>query len=99
MQVDMYSFGVVLWEIVTCEQPSRGQLRDFVVPQECPQAIADLQDACLHQDPALRPSAAEAGMQILQAMTDNKSSHDHVHRKIGGVWKVLHPRRKHRLPR
>ena len=33
----MYSFGVVLWELVTKEQALRGQLRDVVVPVECPQ--------------------------------------------------------------
>lgn len=27
-KVDMYSFGVVLWELATCERPQRGQLRD-----------------------------------------------------------------------
>ncbi len=81
----MYSFGVVLWEIITRETPSRGQLRDFQVPQECPQAIADLQDACMHQNPALRPSAAEAGLQILQAMIDHESSQNEVHRKKGVV--------------
>lgn len=27
-KVDIYSFGVVLWELATCERPQRGQLRD-----------------------------------------------------------------------
>jgi len=35
--VDIYSFGVVLWEIVTREMPKRGRLRDVLVPDECPQ--------------------------------------------------------------
>ena len=38
-QVDVYSFGVVLWELVTKEQAVRGQLRDALVPSECPQVI------------------------------------------------------------
>jgi hypothetical protein len=33
----MYSFGVVLWELVTKEIPRRGCLRDVLVPEECPQ--------------------------------------------------------------
>ena len=36
-QVDIYSFGVVLWELVTKEMPRRGFLRDVRVPDECPQ--------------------------------------------------------------
>jgi serine/threonine protein kinase len=35
--VDIYSFGVLLWEIVTGERPQRGSLRMPRVPQECPQ--------------------------------------------------------------
>ena len=37
-QADIYSFGVVLWELVTKEMPFRGFLRDVHVPEECPQA-------------------------------------------------------------
>lgn len=31
------SFGIVLWEIVTGEIPTRGTMRDPKVPDECPQ--------------------------------------------------------------
>ena len=34
-KVDIYSFGVVLWEIVTQEMPIRGALRDPDSPDEC----------------------------------------------------------------
>ena len=57
--MDMWSFGVVLWEIVTQEIPRRGQLRQLRCPDECPQAIADLLDDCHALNPKKRPSAEE----------------------------------------
>ena len=60
MQVDMYSFGIVLWEIATQDTPRRGFLRHARVPNECPQAIEDLITACLLEDAAARPTAKEA---------------------------------------
>ncbi|KAK9805505.1 hypothetical protein WJX72_001765 [[Myrmecia] bisecta] len=58
-KVDIYSFGIVLHEMVTGEQAQRGQLREVKVPEECPDAIAKLIDNCLELDPARRPTAKE----------------------------------------
>jgi len=58
-KVDIFSFGVVLWEIVTGESPARGRLRSVRVPEECSEAVADLIAACMEADPADRPSARE----------------------------------------
>lgn len=59
LQADIFSYGVILWEIVTHEQPSRGNLRDCKVPQECPAEIDQLIDQCLAQDPEERPTAKD----------------------------------------
>ena len=58
-QADIFSYGVILWEIVTHEQPTRGGLRDCRVPQECPAEIDSLITRCLHQDADEGPCAKE----------------------------------------
>ena len=73
MQVDMYSFGVLLWEIITHEKPFRGQLRDFKVPEECSQSIAEMHEACLQLGPEKRPSAENAVLQIQQAIEEHEA--------------------------
>ena len=47
VQADIFSFGVVLWEIVTGGFATRGRLHPPVVPEQCPQAIADLIQQCM----------------------------------------------------
>ena len=59
MQIDIYSFGVVLWELVTRSTPRRGAMRNVRVPQECPRGIADLIARCKSQEPRERPSARD----------------------------------------
>ncbi len=56
----MYSYGVVLWEIITGEAPERGRLRDVVVPEECPPEVRALMLECLDTQPRRRPTAREA---------------------------------------
>ena len=38
-QADTFSYGVVLWELITKEQTERGNWRDVVVPDECPAGV------------------------------------------------------------
>ncbi|KAL4452700.1 hypothetical protein ABPG75_008362 [Micractinium tetrahymenae] len=65
--VDLYSFGVVLWELITGEKPTRGRLRAPRVPEECPQEVADLMMECMRLDPSQRPTAQQV-MQRLRGM-------------------------------
>ena len=58
-KADIFSYGVILWEIVTHEQPTRGGLRDCRCPQECPAEIDCLINQCLYEDADQRPSAKE----------------------------------------
>ena len=42
LQVDSYSFGVVLWELITREHSERGNWRPVRVPEECPAEVEAL---------------------------------------------------------
>ncbi|OHT06574.1 hypothetical protein TRFO_25393 [Tritrichomonas foetus] len=66
-KVDVYSYGIVLWEILTHEVPFRGlsplviahEVTDsncrLLIPQNCPPKLAKLIEVCWSKDPAERP--------------------------------------------
>ncbi|GJP42545.1 hypothetical protein CLOM_g2098 [Closterium sp. NIES-68] len=70
-KVDVYSYGIVLWELVTCELPFKGltfiQLAYNVVhknqrpdiPPSCNPELARLMAECWDRDPAARPEFAD----------------------------------------
>lgn len=64
LQADSYSLGVVLWELVTGETPTRGSMRPVRVPEECPADVAALIAQCMAAAPADRPSAADIGQRL-----------------------------------
>lgn len=58
-KADVYSWGVVLWEVCTGEVPVRGHMRAFKVPEECPVEVELLHLRCMSEDPEERPTAKE----------------------------------------
>ena len=55
-KIDIWSFGVILWEIVSGSIPHVGQL---VMPRSSPVVVQHLFHQCTAEDPTLRPTAAE----------------------------------------
>ena len=67
--IDVYSYAMVLWELVTYDHPFRGLRDDAVVylvqngyrpsiPPDCPPDYVALLQACWSPEPYKRPSAA-----------------------------------------
>eukprot|EP00270_Netrium_digitus_P007616 TRINITY_DN2229_c0_g1_i1.p1 TRINITY_DN2229_c0_g1~~TRINITY_DN2229_c0_g1_i1.p1 ORF type:complete len:329 (+),score=92.31 TRINITY_DN2229_c0_g1_i1:141-1127(+) len=104
-KVDVYSFGIVLWEIVTCEIPfldlSFAQLAISVVkkntrppiPEGCDPRLAELMTRCWDQDEENRPSFTEITAELEALFKDTggviSMDDDDVTRKTGCACNLL----------
>ena len=55
-KIDIWSFGIILWEIVTGQLPNPGRL---VLPESSGQDLQRLYLQCTNENPSIRPSAAD----------------------------------------
>jgi hypothetical protein len=62
VQVDCFSYGVVLWEIITKEQTQRGNWRPVLVPEECPAEVEELLQVSLASLSIHTNRSADAGL-------------------------------------
>ncbi|KAL6767795.1 hypothetical protein ACKKBF_B36655 [Auxenochlorella protothecoides x Auxenochlorella symbiontica] len=65
-QADIFSLGVVMWELATGESPIRGGMRLLRSPDECPPNIANLVESCWERKPDDRPTATQVVESILK---------------------------------
>lgn len=57
-QIDVYSYGVLLWEMIAHERPLRGRIQPFDSIEKCPPEVDQLIADCVELEPSDRPSAA-----------------------------------------
>lgn len=86
---DVYSYGVVLWELCTMQQPWGGmnamqvvgavgfQHRRLEIPDDMDPVIADIIRRCWDTDPKLRPTFAEIMATLKPLQKSNTSSKTH----------------------
>eukprot|EP01087_Luapelamoeba_hula_P007128 TRINITY_DN172_c0_g2_i6.p1 TRINITY_DN172_c0_g2~~TRINITY_DN172_c0_g2_i6.p1 ORF type:complete len:933 (-),score=149.81 TRINITY_DN172_c0_g2_i6:112-2910(-) len=96
-KADVYSFGILLWELFTSVIPWSG-IQDIMVnvkagkrpeiPPECPAKLKELIEVCWHQDKTQRPSFFDI---ITQRKIDDIIMEDVLdgNTKAVGLWKMF----------
>ncbi|XP_035208573.1 mitogen-activated protein kinase kinase kinase 20-like isoform X1 [Stegodyphus dumicola] len=97
---DVWSYGVVLWELLTHEVPFKGiegfqvawavveKEERLTIPKCCPPRFAELMTACWKTDPKERPSFAQI-LKVLSSMQDDVAFCDElsVYLSQKSVWR------------
>lgn len=103
-KADVYSYAIVLWELITQQDPHEGMegmevaflaaergLRP-TIPSVCPEGYAELMSSCWQDNPDLRPDFSE----VLARLYELKKAYNDLHKTFGnhqgGASKLTTPR-------
>ncbi|XP_072028182.1 mitogen-activated protein kinase kinase kinase 20-like [Amphiura filiformis] len=79
-KADIFAFGIIVWEMVSCKRPYEGMRNEAVtyqvmsddirlrpkIPDDCPQFLRELMEKCWHQDRTQRPESSEVMRCVLK---------------------------------
>ncbi|KAI8431920.1 hypothetical protein MSG28_004466 [Choristoneura fumiferana] len=98
---DVWSYGVLLWELLTGETPYKGidalavaygvavNKLTLPIPSTCPEAWRDLMEACWHSNPRARPLFPEILVQLerIRQSEFTRAPHESFHTMQDG-WRL-----------
>lgn len=112
-KVDIYSFGMILWQLLSSDIPFRGMTKDEHmnnvvkggqrprISDELPLLLIRLIERCWHADPVKRPSAREI-LDVLDCVFDDINSCSESIRSKKSLspsnsWNLFHQSKSHKI--
>ncbi|XP_072027807.1 uncharacterized protein [Amphiura filiformis] len=99
----IYAFGIIVWEMVSCEEPYKGFRPERVIyqvmanslrpkiPDDCPQFLRELMEQCWHQDRTQRPKSSEIVRRVWREYRPTPTCLNVTHELDNGLeWKLKH---------
>ncbi|XP_072027905.1 uncharacterized protein [Amphiura filiformis] len=99
----IYAFGIIVWEMVSCEEPYKDFLPVRVIYQvvahrlrptiadDCPQFLKELMEQCWHEDRTERPESSDIVRRVWREYKPTLPDADDEPNEVDGLeWQLKH---------